>query len=396
MVAPARLCLVCKGRNLCGHSPCPLLKRLNVESKVKGLSESFFGPSEDVFIGRAGYPSIGAGPLGMINEETRINNPQNWLEMEYSDIIYLRSLVLRTKQKENIFSSSRFVSKIQEISLSKKPVDVEMEFKKKPFCRMGFSDIYHPIGPTAELKKLEIAENPKIPRKTESVVNDEIGAKEASFMLYKQGNDVYKITTILSSGALGIKRRLVPTRWSITAADDMIFKEIIKSVKEFPVIDKYLVYSNESLNNHFEILLIPDKWEFENFEAWAPGSFWSFSLKSTQILREYEPYKGRKDYAELQGGGYYASRFAVAESLFRMKRQAKVVVFREVYEGYVIPLGVWQVRENIRKAFQSKPEKFDSLKDALLSIDSRLRISTDEYKKQSIILSQKKINDFWT
>ncbi|RLJ06422.1 MAG: hypothetical protein DRP18_00830, partial [Candidatus Aenigmatarchaeota archaeon] len=67
-----------------------------------------------------------------------------------------------------------------------------------------------------------------------------------------------------------------------------------------------------------------------------------------------------------------------------------------VYEGYVIPLGVWQVRENIRKAFQSKPEKFDSLKDALLSIDSRLRISTDEYKKQSIILSQKKINDFWT
>jgi len=227
-------------------------------------------------------------------------------------------------------------------------------------------------------------------------VDDELKAEEAGFLLYTRGEDVYKISLILSSGALGSEKnkKLVPTRWSITATDDIIFRRLVEDVKHYEQINEYLVFSSEYLDNHFFFLLMPGNWEFENFEAWSPGTTWSFNLKKTEILEEYEPFQGRKTYASLQAGGYYASRLAVIEYLHRVRRQARVVGFREIHEGYTIPLGVWVVRETARNAFRSKPLKFDSLGNALKHIGSRLRTPLSEYIKKSVILRQKRLCDF--
>ncbi|MCK4335280.1 MAG: hypothetical protein KAW40_00985, partial [Candidatus Aenigmarchaeota archaeon] len=221
-------------------------------------------------------------------------------------------------------------------------------------------------------------------------------AEEASFLLYRQGANVYRVSTILSSGILGLEdnRKLVPTKWSITATDDLIFRKLVSKVRECEQINEYLVFSSEYLDNHFEFLLMPGNWEFENFEAWSPGSTWSFNLKKTEILEEYEPFQGRKAYANLQAGGYYASRLAVIEYLHRIKRQARVIGFREIHEGYTIPLGVWLVRETARKAFLSKPLKFHSLSEALKHIDSRLKTNVNEYVKKSVIPRQRRLEDF--
>ena len=78
-----------------------------------------------------------------------------------------------------------------------------------------------------------------------------------------------------------------------------------------------------------------------------------------------------------------------------MKRQARVVVFREVYEGYAVPVGVWQVRENVRNAMKSDCEKFSTLKEALDYIRPRLRIPLEEYVKRSKILRQMRLSDFF-
>jgi hypothetical protein len=121
---------------------------------------------------------------------------------------------------------------------------------------------------------------------------------------------------------------------------------------------------------------------------------WSFSLKKTEILEEYEPFSGRTTYAEKEGGGYYAARLGVIEALWRMKRQARVVVFREIYEGYTIPLGVWQVRENVRNAFRGKPERFRTLDEALRHIDSKTRIPVNDYISISRMLKQRRLSDF--
>ena len=115
-----------------------------------------------------------------------------------------------------------------------------------------------------------------------------------------------------------------------------------------------------------------------------------------QLVEEYEPFKGRTSYADKEGGGYYAARLGVLEGLRKLKRRARVVVFREVYEGYTIPLGVWVVRETARNAFNGSPQKFATLKEALSHIDSKIRLPMSDYVKNSRILKQTRISDFDT
>ena len=395
---PANLCVICKGgRNLCGNHPCPLLARFSVKPKVRYLRTDFFGPSPNVFIGRYGYPKVNVGPLGSIEDDRLIDAPQSWFGMDYGKIIELRSLLIRSKERQEIFSKSRTVQEIQEIAMASKPTDIEMLFKHRPFYRPSFSDVVQPMGPSATIRRMKLADNPKIPRFIESLASDEIRANEASFVMYEKGQDVYKISSILSSGALGYERRkkLVPTRWSITAIDDLIAKNLMEQVRQFPQINEYLVFESEYLHNHFVILFMPGAWEFENFEAWSPGSTWAAGLKRPEIIEEYEPFQGRTSYADKQGGGYYASRIAAVEALHATRRQARVITFREIYEGYQVPLGVWVVRETARHAFKNKPLRFSTLKEALNHIRARLRSTLEDYRKQSKILRQMRLGDFF-
>jgi len=382
---------------LCGWKKCPLLARIDVKPDVK-ISENFFGPSTSVFVGRVGYPNVFLGPVAPLTLQNlyEIDNPDKWFGREYSDIISFRSLMLRSKSKQNIFSRDRIVENVQEIALSVRPVDVEMDFTKKPLYKVNFSDVVQPMGPSVTLERMKIAENPKIPSKVDKIVSDEIKAFDSSFMLYKTGLDVYKISTILSVGTLGFedRKKLVPTRFGITAIDDIIFKNLITEIRDFPQINDYRVYSSQYLDNHFEILLIPGNWEYENFEAWSPGSFWAKFIKDAQIVEEYEPFLGRKTYADKEGGGYYAARIGVAEGLYKLHRQARVIVFREIYEGYMVPLGVWVVRETVRNAFDNPYESFPTLEQALDHVNSKLRLPVDRYRKQSRILQQKRLDSF--
>ncbi|MFH1294330.1 MAG: hypothetical protein ABIH90_00115, partial [Candidatus Aenigmatarchaeota archaeon] len=305
---PANLCVICKGgRNLCGNSPCPLLARFSIKPKVQYLKTDFFGPSPNVFVGRYGYPKVNVGPLGAIEDQKLIDAPQEWFGMDYQKLIELRSLLIRSKDPQDIFSRGKTVQEIQTIAMADRPADIEMAFKHKPFYRPSFSDVVQPMGPSATIKTMKLTDNPHVPRFVDYLVSDDIRSSEASVMLYEKGQDVYKISTILSSGALGYQRRkkLVPTRWSITAIHSIIANNLVKEIKDFPIINEFRVYSSEYLSNHFEILLMPGTWEFENFEAWSPGSTWAAGLKRTEITAEYEPYEGRTKYAELQGGGFY-------------------------------------------------------------------------------------------
>ncbi len=392
-----RMCIVCKGsRMLCGNSSCPLLPRFSMAPKIDANRRDFFGPGYSVFVGRMGYPNVMVGPLVAIEDKPDMDSPSAWYGMDYSKVIELRSSLLRSKQGEDIFSKSRFVRDSQEVALASKPTDVEMLFRGRPFFRASFSDVTQPMGPNVSVERLELASNPKVPLHIEKLVSDELKAKEAGFRMYEKGEDVYRISNILSSGALGLERakKLVPTRWSITASQTFIADQLIEEVKQYPSINEYRVYSSQKFDNHFEILLMPGSWEFENFEAWSPGSMWAAQLKKPEILAEYEPYEGRTKYAELQGGGFYSSRFGISEALANMGKQAKAVVFREIYEGYVIPLGCWQIVENVRHAMRQKCIKFDTKEAALSHINSRLRSPISEYIKQSKMLKQRKLSDF--
>jgi DNA repair protein NreA len=242
----------------------PIYLRKKMAPKV---GENFFGPSPSVFIGHYGYPNVFAGPLGALEERQEIDDPSQWIKKDYAEIIELRSLMIRSKQAQNIFSADRFTHDMQDISLATNSPDIEVGFKKKPLLKFSVSQYTQPMGPTGMIDKFKVVENPKIPNFVEAVVTDDLKANDSAVSLYSKGIDVYKITTILSAGTLGIKKKLVPTRWSITATDDIIAKNLIKDIREFRQIDDILVFESQHLDNHFLIFLMPGSWEFENFEA---------------------------------------------------------------------------------------------------------------------------------
>jgi hypothetical protein len=325
-----------------------------------------------------------------------MDDPGRWYGLDFSEIIRLRSMLVRSKAMQGVRERTTLVEKAQELAMSVRPTDTEVLFHSRPKYSLSFSPISQPMGPSASLKDLDIAENPKIPKKVDSLVNDEVTASDAAHTLYKSGYDVYYLTGVLSSGAMGYEERkkLVPTRWSITAVDDIIGKQLINEIKNYPEITDYTVYTNTYLENHFEILLIPIKWEFEQFEAWAPDTLWTMAYKDYAINQESERYRGRRDYAIKEGGGYYAGRIGVLEALAKLRRQACAIIFREIYEGYVVPVGVWEVRENVRKAFENRPAKFDTLNAALNDISTRLKVPMQEYVRRSEILSQRRLDEF--
>mgnify|MGYP005847710881 FL=1 len=174
----------------------------------------------------------------------------------------------------------------------------------------------------------------------------------------------------------------------------MIGKILISKVKGYRENSDILVFPSYYLFNQFVILILPGKWEFENFEAWAPKTSWAANPEKYTIIEEYEGWEGRWKYAQ-QAGGYYASRLAVLEYLNRMKVQGRVVVFREVYEGFYLPVGVWQVRENVRHALSHRPKKFASMAEALDEVKKYIRLPLKEYERRSRILGQSGLKEFF-
>jgi hypothetical protein len=357
-----------------------------------------FGPSTSVFVGWKDYPSVYVGPMTAVEREgaDMLDNPGAWYGLGFDDIVRMRSLLVRGRQKHKVGERGGFVEKMQELALSVKPLDVETHYAKKPHFSMSFSPVNQPMGATGDLKKFNVVDNPVIPRKVDYIISDDLSAQSQVSELFNKKFDVYYLANVMSSGVLGQddKKRMVPTRWGITAVDDILGKALMKRIRDFPHLTDIEVYENTYLENHFEVLLIPGGWEFEQFEAWGQNTIWGASGSEPLIMQEHEPHAGRWDYAYNEGGGYYAGRFAVAEALEQRRRQARCVVFREIYDGYVMPVGVWEVRENVRRAMQNRPRRFTNVLAALDDINTRLTIPVGRYVSKSQILRQRRLTDW--
>jgi Uncharacterized conserved protein len=79
-----------------------------------------------------------------------------------------------------------------------------------------------------------------------------------------------------------------------------------------------------------------------------------------------------------------AARVGVLEGLIKMKRQAKVIIIREITKDYYAPLGNWHIRETVRRAMSCKPSRFYSLRDSLEYVKSNMVLTTDIMKLKSI------------
>jgi len=111
-------------------------------------------------------------------------------------------------------------------------------------------------------------------------------------------------------------------------------------------------------------LFFPNLWGYELFELYLPKSSWNPS-NEIRASTDYENYSGRKAYAFNTAGGYYAARLPILQYLNNIKRQASVLVIRIETPSYWASLGVWVVRESVRKTLKKVAMKFNSRKELI-------------------------------
>jgi hypothetical protein len=404
------LCVLCKGaRNLCGKTRCPIMVKVNSYLRSVPLmsSEDISGASPpSVFIGRIGYPYVYAGPLvPPVHENTSLFDlPEQWFGRSIDEIVGFRSLLVRGKHRVHVqefMHAGKIMDQTVELALADDCVDTELNLTKKPRSAIFLDDDVQPFGPSAPIRDLRVG-NARFDHRVEKAYYDtDLRAKPAVLELYSRGVMVTKIQKAFSVGAFGLEknRRLVPTRWSITAVDDIVGKSLVEQVKTFPEINEYRVYESTYLDNVFEILMIPAQWSYESMEAWYPGTVWNPNGTSTVIYSDSEGNNGRTTYAQI-GGCYYSARLAVCELLVKERRQATVIVLREARPGYIMPVGVWQVRENVRNAMRQKPYQFKTLNESLKFVSGRFEIPMQQWILQGKLLKnalfQKRITDFFS
>ena len=368
-------------------------KDLKSISKIDSISP----PS--VFIGsKLKYPLVNVGILSPLEKDENAwvyDDAKYWAEQDFQieDVVKLRDSLLNSRFQSKVQDSrlnKKFVSLAQEIAVASKPVDVEIELKNKLNFDRKRDRVVMPQGMRAGLKKATITGNVKIHKKVDKVMNDEIKAAEGMKLLYKNNFNEYTLSKILSVGVMGLKKdkKFVPTRWSITATDDTLGKQLLEQVKNYKWIEDYELFFGEFMGNQYIIFMFPNVWSYELFELYYPGSSWNPS-NEMKAATDFESYSGRKTYALNTAGGYYATRLPILEYLNKIKRQAGVLVIRLETPSYWAALGVWVCRESIRKALNHKNFKFDSREELL---DAAKKIGKIKYDfDNSGILNRSKL-----
>jgi len=400
------LCAACKGsRRLCGRPVCPILERVKYSLEVLPLvkGRTLFGATPpSALVGESGYPIIRVGiniPPLPGGSAALYDDPQNWWgRLSLRDIIRIRARLVYSSTVTRVRSANKLIDTMREVCLSPTPTDVEALFRKPPVPELRFDGILAPRGPMGVIESLRLAENPRVPRQVQRLVDDtDASASDAVTELYRSGISVYHIMRLFTLGLLGRRRRrrLVPTRWAITAVDKILSDALLGKIRSMPEITDYEVYRTEYLGNRYTILLIPGPWTMEMIEIWLPKSVWVQGEKPA-IFVTGETHQGK-----LRGppdGGYYAMRLPVLEYLYSRGRQATVLVVREVTPDYYAPVGNWQIRESIRNALRGRPERPESPEDALKALVKGLSASQALLASHSStlksLLSQRRITEY--
>ena len=374
----------------------------NFKQEFKG---DFFGSSPAPFIGRFGYPAVNIGVLSpQFSENSGIfDNPQQWSAQSYSltKIAGMRYQMVNSRQHAKIMVNENYRNKLleicQEVGMASKPVELEVNLDQKPKLRLEKETEIIPFGPAGKLKKIKITENSKIDHKVDRVVSDtDLKAVSGVLDLYQRGFDQNFLTKLISVGNLGLKknRKLVPTRWSITAIDETIGKDLIKEVKRFSN-GEYSVYFGGDWGNYYLVLFFPEVWSYELFEMYMNYQVNPWSKAGYFYSTDYENYQGRISYAQECAGGYYASRISVLEKMKEIKRQHSALVLRFITPEYNVPLGVWVCREATKKSLMERPVNFASqelmIKYATELIKRKFDFDLDVLLKESKLLKEKKI-----
>jgi len=360
------------------------------------FSSNFISGSSppSVFVGSYGYPKVLAGPMlpPLHGDTTILDLPEHWLGKSLEEIVNYRLSLVRGVQSVSVSNpQGKYIENLQEVAMSSRPIDSDIEFFKNTVPVTSIDGENPPFGPIGEIKTAKFS-NSASDRVIQRIFYDkDVLAQDSVLELYNKGIEITRIQKCFSIGMLGKNRRLVPTRWSITATDDIVSKSLVEQIMEFDLTDICQVFSYNHIGNYFSIIIFPSRWMFELQEAWYDQQ------GNIGFGSDFEDARGL-DHYPATAGAHFAARLGVTEYLFKNKIQAAAMVLREIRPEYAVPVGVWQVREGIRMAMKQRPQLVSSFEEGLdlackgLSIDKKEWLAKSNLQKAR---SQKSISDYF-
>ena len=357
-------------------------------------SDSLDGASPpSVFVGSYGYPKVSVGPMvpPMHGDTTLLDSPELWVGKSLEEIVNFRlSLIRGIKNIPINEPNGRYIENLHEVAMSSRPIDSELQFYKNPKPVASIDGESAPFGPVGEVESAKFSSTSSDKSIQRAYYDHDLKAQDAVVSLYNRGIEISKIQKCFSVGMFGKKRKLVPTKWSITATDSIIAESLVSEILEFDLIDSCRVFSHDHLGNLFSVVLFPHRWLFENQEAWHTGNGIGFGS-------DIEDAKGI-DHPPVTAGAFFAAKLGVAEYLLEKKCQASALVLREIRPEYAVPVGVWQIREAIRSAMKNEPYIAENFDDGVTFAAKRMSVSKSEWLSKGDMLSmlkQKSISDFF-
>jgi len=357
-------------------------------------SDSLSGTSPpSVFVGSYGYPKVSVGPMvPPIHGDTSIlDSPEKWKGKSLEEIVNFRlNLIRGVKKIPNEQTDGRYIESLQEVTMSSKPTDSDLLFQKPTSPKVSLDGEGAPFGPVGEIKSAKFSGTSSVKSIEKIFYDKDLKAQDAVMTLYNSGIEISKIQKCFSIGMMGQKRKLVPTKWSITATDDIISKSLTGEVLDYGLIDSYKIFSYEHLGNSFSVVLFPHRWIYEMIEAWYSNGILGFGSDHEDARGIHHP--------PAIAGAYFAAKLGVLEYLSEKKIQAGVIILREIRPEYAIPVGVWQVREGIREAMKQKPILSDNFDNALHLASQKMSVSKSEWLSHgniSTLMRQKTLSDFF-
>lgn len=392
------MCLRCRSAQLlCGKPVCPIVLKYQAFARTMPLIDGreLDGSSPPgVFVGRFGYPKVSLGPLvsPMHGDTLLYDTPEEWVGRPVADVVSFRTSLVRGTHRLHVLDAEKpipMVDRVQTLALAAESVEVEARFRRAPRGHLTLSDEIPPYGPTAPIESMRLDVR-RVDQHLERLSSDtDATARVAVEELYGRGVRVSRIQRAFSAGTLGRhgRRRFVPTRWSITAVDDLLSKENLDRIRYFPELSEILLYRYTALDNRWFLAFLPGSYRYESIEAWYPRTLWNPNPTTIAMMGDHEGFYGRTTYASI-GGCYYAARLATSEALLRLHRQGGVLVLREVHPGEILPVGVWNVREHIRAALARPPEKVPDLPALIGRARETFDIPLDRWLQQSAVLHE--------
>jgi len=312
-------------------------------------SDSISGTSPpSIFVGSYNYPKVSVGPMvpPIHGDTSLLDSPEKWVGKSLEEIVNFRLNLVRGIQKISVnVTEGRYIENLQEVAMSSTPIDSDLEFHKS-VSSISLDGESAPFGPIGEIKSAKFSSSSSTKSIEKIFYDKDLKSKDAILNLYNTGIDVSRIQKCLSIGMLGKERKLVPTKWSITATDDIISKSLAEEILDYSLIDSCKVFSFEHLGNLFSVVLFPHRWIYEMIEAWYSNGILGFGS-------DHEDARGL-DHPPAIAGAYFAAKLAILEYLSKHKIQSGAIILREIRPEYAIPVGVWQVREGIRAAMKKK------------------------------------------